>query len=380
MIDVERLIGEWGEAIDRAALNPAQWSDVLDAICGSLPGTKPTIYVADTRDQSSVGVLQRRFDVGLLAEYEQHYAKLNPWVPFLTKAPTLQALISDERLPASSFRETEFYRDWLVRVGDVDCTVGLKLVHEPDRMGVIAIHYAPRMAERYNRPIAHVLQSSAIRLRRAVDAARLARGREAGGQTPVPLGSFTSPAFLLDGRSRVLELNEPAKQLIAARVLSLGGSNALRFGDAALSERITAVARQIAANRGPWSHGLDLPFTAADGLRFTLSLIAVREPAVAGVPAFFALSRLVLLLVRPCGGPEAVVQTSLERQFGLTPAERRLAVQLGSGLSLRQSADRLGIAYHTARSQLKAVFGKTGVSRQAELVALLASGRPSRSG
>jgi DNA-binding CsgD family transcriptional regulator len=375
MSDVERLIGEVGEAIDLAALDPARWPGILDVLCGALPGTKATIYVADTHDKSSIGVIHHGFDTGLIAEYEQHYAKLNPWVPLLIASPVLQATISDERLPASSFSESEFYQDWLVRVGDMDSTVGMKLVHDPDRMGVIAVHHAPSMAERYNPLLARVLQSSAARLRRAVDAVRLVHSREAPGPAPVPLDAFPVPAFLLDGRGRVLELNEPATRLIGAAV-SLGFDNTLQLADKALSERIVAVARQVAAGRGPWSDGLDLPFATADGRRLTLSLLGVREPAAAGVPAFFASSRLTLLLARPGFGRDAGGRAAPDAKFGLTPAEQRLAVQLASGLSLRQSADRLGITYQTARSQLKAVFSKTGTSRQAELVALLArSGR-----
>ncbi len=44
------------------------------------------------------------------------------------------------------------------------------------------------------------------------------------------------------------------------------------------------------------------------------------------------------------------------------------------GTSLEEAANELGIARATARTQLKAVFTKTGVHRQGELVALLAQG------
>ena len=37
------------------------------------------------------------------------------------------------------------------------------------------------------------------------------------------------------------------------------------------------------------------------------------------------------------------------------------------------AARRLGIAHNTAKAQLRAVFAKTGVHRQSQLVALLAS-------
>jgi DNA-binding CsgD family transcriptional regulator len=64
----------------------------------------------------------------------------------------------------------------------------------------------------------------------------------------------------------------------------------------------------------------------------------------------------------------------LRRLFGLTPAEVRLAEALQTGGSLREVADQLGIAYETARSQLKMVFQKTGTRRQKDL-ALRLTGR-----
>jgi DNA-binding CsgD family transcriptional regulator len=68
-------------------------------------------------------------------------------------------------------------------------------------------------------------------------------------------------------------------------------------------------------------------------------------------------------------GPQANV---LVQVFGLSPAEARLAMIVGSGESPERAAEQLGIARETARNQLKAVFAKTDTHRQSELVALLA--------
>ena len=58
--------------------------------------------------------------------------------------------------------------------------------------------------------------------------------------------------------------------------------------------------------------------------------------------------------------------------LGLTLGEAKVAALVGAGLPTKEAARRLGIASETARSHLKNVFGKVGVSRQSELVALLA--------
>ncbi|QRM35116.1 helix-turn-helix transcriptional regulator [Microvirga sp. VF16] len=85
-------------------------------------------------------------------------------------------------------------------------------------------------------------------------------------------------------------------------------------------------------------------------------------------------------LMAPCQA--VVVIIDLERQplppentlqisFGLTPAEAKLARHLVSGESIEAVATHLGIAYETARNQLKSVLAKTDTHRQAELVGLL---------
>jgi DNA-binding CsgD family transcriptional regulator len=66
--------------------------------------------------------------------------------------------------------------------------------------------------------------------------------------------------------------------------------------------------------------------------------------------------------------PEALLRVI----YGLSEAEARLAAQLTSGETLQTTTERLGIAKETGRSQLKGVFAKLGVHRQAELVAVLA--------
>jgi DNA-binding CsgD family transcriptional regulator len=66
-------------------------------------------------------------------------------------------------------------------------------------------------------------------------------------------------------------------------------------------------------------------------------------------------------------------QEALHSSFALTPAEARLAIRMASGAPLEASADALRISKETARTQLKSIFQKTGVRRQAELVGMLAS-------
>ena len=69
--------------------------------------------------------------------------------------------------------------------------------------------------------------------------------------------------------------------------------------------------------------------------------------------------------------PRQATSDVLIALFGLTPAEARLAIRLVNGLSLDEAAISLGVSRNTAKSHLRAVFSKTGVTRQPQLIQLI---------
>jgi DNA-binding CsgD family transcriptional regulator len=94
--------------------------------------------------------------------------------------------------------------------------------------------------------------------------------------------------------------------------------------------------------------------------------------AMASHPAaqFLTNARAIVLAIDPeVGGP--LDPTILRDLLGLTLGEARVAALVGTGLSPRETAEKLGIAEESARTTLKRVFSKVGVSRQSELAALL---------
>lgn len=72
--------------------------------------------------------------------------------------------------------------------------------------------------------------------------------------------------------------------------------------------------------------------------------------------------------------PPAISQSLfdlLQRLFALTPAEARIAELIGSGLSPREAAKKLRVSEGNARTTLKHVYRKVGVSRQSKLAVVL---------
>ncbi|MBR1121080.1 hypothetical protein JQ628_06105 [Bradyrhizobium lablabi] len=79
-----------------------------------------------------------------------------------------------------------------------------------------------------------------------------------------------------------------------------------------------------------------------------------------------------LLVVTPVDRAAVPAAEVLQGLFDLTPAEARVARGIGMAQTIESLAETAGVSLETVRSQVKAVLSKTGLSRQQELISLLA--------
>jgi DNA-binding CsgD family transcriptional regulator len=172
-------------------------------------------------------------------------------------------------------------------------------------------------------------------------------------------------AILIDARARVLD-NNSCVQFGDGLDVSGGCLLASRPTDRMRLQRfLTAV---TAAH--PSSHTVpsSLILPRPSGLRpWLLDAIACTE-ALRSLHSQAA----ALLLITDLERPTRLATSRLREAFGLTGTEGGLAHEIMLGRSLREAAHHLGISEGHARQRLKDILLKTGTSRQAELVALLA--------
>jgi DNA-binding CsgD family transcriptional regulator len=150
------------------------------------------------------------------------------------------------------------------------------------------------------------------------------------------------PSFVRDTTARV-SLSNPQADAMLAKAL-----------DRALAE-------------GKIADVLSLPVPASEERpAFALHVVPVRRAAN---DIFSAAS--CLLVATPVARREAPQANLIQGLFDLSGAETRLVQGLVNGESITNVAFRLGVSTDTVRTQLKSVFAKTGVHRQADLIALL---------
>jgi DNA-binding CsgD family transcriptional regulator len=210
-----------------------------------------------------------------------------------------------------------------------------------------------------------MMRALAPHVRRAVDVS----GRLAGaGAWDSAIDRLKVAVFGLDHRGRVLVLNRAAEAILAQS----DGLGADASGlCAARSDDTAALRRRIADAASPLDDGAaPVVLQRPSGKRALVAHVVpiARRP----LPLDFSGTRVLVFVVDPDAGFRAGA-VDLQRLLGLTPAEARCAMSLAEGLSPKEIADRLGVSYETVRSQLRSIYDKTGVRRQAALVRLIQS-------
>ena len=192
--------------------------------------------------------------------------------------------------------------------------------------------------------------------RASIIAARL--GLERARASVAALELIGLPAAIITGRHSVLAANE---LITACGAFDIGAFDRVRLSDPMANKRLQ-LHLDVAGDAG-----LSFPIRATAGRpAFVAHLVPLRR---AGLDIFSGAAQLFYLTeVGRGAAPSAAI---LEALFDLSPAEAKVTRLLLSGGTVAGIASTHKIRPETVRGQLKSVFAKTGVRRQAELIQLL---------
>jgi DNA-binding CsgD family transcriptional regulator len=349
-----------------ASLDPRLWSTVgpvlartLDAPSAGLivvnPGDKPH-WLSQTDNLSE-----------LRGPHEAYYHRHDVWAQRAAQIEMSRIFVSQELIPDAEFARTEFYQDFC-RVAGVFRVIGTVFPICNGTVGILGIHRARRAADwsEADRTLVHRVfphLKRALELRQHLAAADMER--QAAFDALERTGVAT---LVVVGDGRVLYASVEAEKLLRE-----GGALQVRSGKLTAASPATAArlaqliegAVDTATARGV-STGGALKIDREDRLPLTM-LVAPFRPARDG---FGAPVPAAIVFVRD---PERLTAAgaALQALFGLTPAEASIAVELSQGRSMDEIVLAHGVSINTAKTHLKHILGKTGTTRQAELVALL---------
>jgi len=191
------------------------------------------------------------------------------------------------------------------------------------------------------------------------------------------MDSLSTGVILTDKRG-VTYMNPSAKALIDS-------GDAIRIKDNKLCVAKTrdggmleqALGQSLRGNASPKTGSYAVAIPRADGAGVLANVLPLswRE----GPNPFPGMSGAAAVLIQDASQMPQFEGEALARLYALTPAELRITLEIARGQSLQDIAEILGITINTAKTHLKHIFAKTGVTRQGELVRLIMlSSRPIR--
>jgi DNA-binding CsgD family transcriptional regulator len=191
------------------------------------------------------------------------------------------------------------------------------------------------------------------------------------------LDHLIHPLLVVSADGTVVHSNFAGYQFIAGRhglQVRDGRLTTTRRGEkGALAELLIALSDPAARPAQPGV--LTLPSRQGRNPKVML-LMPMRPTGAPSLKAAKMPERLVLIAV--IDPPHRLLPDEhlVRSVYGLSAAETRIALKIAAGKSLSQIALESRTSLHTVRTQLKAIFAKTGTSRQAQLALTLSALAP----
>ena len=300
-----------------------------------------------------------------LTAYREQFFALDPFI----NLPLDTVVTLDDLLPGDELTASDYYQHYLEPTG-LFHILGLD-TEEPNGM-LARLRLSRRRDESsFGAGERALVERIAPHLNRAIRLyARLSRTTSERDLYSGAVDQLAVATIILDEKGRLLNTNAVARALLAqADGLSLHDSR-LHIDGRDINRELQDALQTIidAHHRGESSVVRALRVPRSSG-RSDLGLVI--RPVPGSEWSEGQASPSAAVFISDPDLRESASQATLGELFSLTPAEANLAILLSRGLSLAEASETQNISQHTARAQLKSIFSKTGVSRQAELVRLI---------
>ena len=364
-MQIDESFSDLLRSLYQGPLEEQPWQAFMSSLRELLGAQLVTLLLRPPNDREQVVMLSEGGSLSAIKSYNEGQFVLDPFVDL----PSREVVSLHEYLSTEALLASDFYRIIMEPQGWYDF-LGLDIREDNEldvRFRVGRYRGAPTFAAQEKallQALTPHLECS-IRLHTRISRTESERAVYAGAVEKLQVATI-----ILDEQGQVLSTNTAADQLLDAGCGLLLADKHLRLTDNSANSEFVQLLQGL--RREPGSQR----FIAAPAMRVPrageqadLGLVARVVPAPGrvqgrGIPATAVFVSDPLQISEP---PQQVIG----RLFGLTPTEANLSMLLASGLTLDEAAAELSVSRNTARAHLRAVFAKTGVSRQSGLVRLI---------
>jgi DNA-binding CsgD family transcriptional regulator len=365
----EQLSGLIGEIYD-AALDATLWSGVVGKAAHFVGGSGAAIFSkSPTAGNGSV-----YYDFGIDPYYRElyfnKYVKLDPSTTGHYFADVEQPMAVADHMPYREFLETRFYKEWARPQGLADFVSAVldKSVTSAAMFGVFRSEQDGIVDDETRRRMRLIVPH----VRRSVLFGRLIdlRAAEAASLADA-IDGLSAGMCLVDAVGRIVHANTACHVILDAGdfLTTIGGRIVARDPkiDQAFRELFAAAGSGDAA---VGTQGIALPLRAQDGSHYVAHVLPLTSGArrLAGI----AYAATVALFIRKVAMEAPSAPEIIARAYNLTPTELRVLLAIVEVGGVPETAVALGVAESTVKTHLGHLFVKTGASRQADLVKIVA--------
>lgn len=369
MTTLDRRYDDLVSLIYDGVLCPDAWQTWLDRLVEGFSSCSAMLILQHRR---TLAVGSAVCTGGWMIEYAEEYARdfhdKDVWILGVKEKPRGSFYPSQAVFPQQELHKTAFYNDMCRKV-NVEHVVGGLFWTEGDWEILLGVHRTRKQGE-FNEAEVAWLNRFAPHLRRAVHLGRTLDAAQ--GTLESALARMPVACVLVNRAQMIIASNDAAQNLIAGHPGLAIRQDRLVVKSTAIAQRLDALIadgfRTLSTSQGDGGGLVTLP--GQEQAPIVISVTPFRR----GIHVWHQHGgdTVAVLFYDPAQRRMANGEI-LQAMYGLTPAEARVAVLLSQGYITTEIADALKISVNGVKYHLKAIFGKTGVSRQSELVSRVLS-------
>jgi DNA-binding CsgD family transcriptional regulator len=358
------LIGE----IYDAAIDTTRWSAVLGSAARFIGGSSAVLLSKGGFGRHAQVEHDSGTDPDYLKLYSDKYVEFDP--ANACPVPIEQPVAVDDLMPYHAYKQTRFYREWVQPQGVVDY-VATVLDRSAGHSAVFNVfrHERDGLVDDEARRRMRLVTPH---IRRAMLVGRMVDLKtSAAAKFAETLGGLRTGVCLVDAGGRIVHANAACRAILDAGDFLSGATGRMVARDGKINRKLRELFAAVAAGDVvAGAKGAALPLGAPDGAHYVVHVLPLtadaRRLAGTSYPATAALF-IRKTEIESVAAPEVISQA-----YNLTPAELRVLLAIVQVGGVPEVAASLGVAETTVKTHLGRLFAKTGVSRQADLVKIVA--------
>ncbi|GAA0680378.1 hypothetical protein GCM10009104_00880 [Marinobacterium maritimum] len=354
-------------ALYEACMDNAYWDDALEQLRALFSANYVTLILKmpDSQDEDDLGLM---VSVGDMQDSGKvvYFPYRHNLTPFVNQAPD-KVFTEEDLMSPEEWHDSPYRIHWCA-CNDVYHVMAVDISTQDS--GTLRFRLTrPENSEPFSDNDKALCQFLLPHIRRSLNVRNLLdRSQTLGSLYSKAISRLSIATVLIDENGQILEENVFAKEILeSGDGLKIVGGRLEASYPSDNRELRRLIKDAFEHKRGEGEHALPeaMSVTRPSG-EVSLGVVVESIPSTAwaegkGQPA-------AVVYIRDAVGKSQASNEVAKKLFGLTPAETALSVQLANGLSLEEAAEALNIRRNTARAHLRAIFSKTGVRRQTELV------------